>query len=423
MLYPAVLAAALVSSSAPYPGVDYSVYFDDVAGARVHVVAIDLSSKEIHLVATEPGQRGARPSDFAVANDLQIVVNGDAFSPVDFQPAGLAMGGGTVWTGTADDARSGFFRFDRNADENGASISPPEEVVDAMALPVGTIGVVSGRPMIVRAGIQQSSFDCDDLIAMPCIRAPRTAVALSVDRKRMWLAVVDGWQTGSAGMTAAELGAFLEGLGAHDALLLDGGASSALVIDAEGGLVSSPSDGVERPVANHLAIRFGSLPPGELFGIVRECDILNEGAELDGVAVELDDGQRQVTGPDGRYSFPNLTPRLACVTASKPGYVTKTQCRQVQPSVVTFNSIGLAPVTGCPTPDAGPLPDAGPEPDATATPDAGSDPDAGPTPDGGGDVAPEGGCGCTSGGAGAPAAALVVCALLLAVAPRERRRR
>ena len=65
----------------------------------------------------------------------------------------------------------------------------------------------------------------------------------------MWLAVTDGWQAGSIGMTAAELAAFLGERGAYVAIALDGGSSSALVVD--GALISSPSDGVERTVANH----------------------------------------------------------------------------------------------------------------------------------------------------------------------------
>jgi MYXO-CTERM domain-containing protein len=293
-----------------------------------------------------------------------------------------------VWAGTADDALEGFFRFDRNMDENRATISAPEDVVAAMDLPAGTIGVVGGRPLVVRAGIQQTAFDCTDLIAMPCARAPRTAVALSVDRQTLWLAVVDGWQAASLGMTAAELGSFLEQRGAHDALLLDGGASSALCVD--GAVASEPSDGVERSVANHLGVLHGTLPPGELFGVTFECELIT-GPIVSGVRVELDDGQSVVTGADGRYTFTNLTPRYACVTASKLGYVTKTQCKQVAPGVITYNSIDLAPESGCPMVDAGPTPDAGPDPDAAPADAAATD--GGPGGDGGGD-----GCGCRAAG-------------------------
>ncbi len=416
LLSPVVLAAVLESTTTPYPGITHDVYVDAAIPARIHIIEVDLSSSEIHLLATEEGQRGGTACEFSTTSDAQIVINGDYFSPIGFQPAGLAMGGSSIWADTEDDDLEGFLAFNRNADLNGASISPPEEVVGDTGIAIGTLGIVGGRPMIVRAGIQQTSFDCTDVIALPCERAPRTAVALSVDSNTLWLAVVDGWQAGSIGMTAAELGALLESLGAHNALLLDGGASSTLCVDDA--VANSPSDGIERPVANHLGVRFGSLPPGEMLGQVRECNIFT-GPDIEGVLVELDDGQSQTTGADGRYSFPNMTPRFACVTASKAGYTEKTQCRQVVSGVITFNSIDLAPDSGCPMADAGPTPDADRTPDAQpdnsdANPSVG--PDAG---DGGTDP----GCGCTLpiGDRGSPITPVAVCALALVLIRSKRR--
>ena len=65
-------------------------------------------------------------------------------------------------------------------------------------------------------------------------------------------------------MTGAELASFLADLGAYDALMFDGGAAAELYIASEGGVVSAPSDGVERVVANHLGVHHGTLPPGQL---------------------------------------------------------------------------------------------------------------------------------------------------------------
>jgi exopolysaccharide biosynthesis protein len=53
-------------------------------------------------------------------------------------------------------------------------------------------------------------------------------------------------------MTLPELAQFMDELGACTALNLDGGGSSAMwVLDR---IVNQPSDLVERPVANHLAV-------------------------------------------------------------------------------------------------------------------------------------------------------------------------
>jgi hypothetical protein len=406
--------ADLIATSTPYNGVTHLVYEDGSIPARMHVVVVDLSSSEISLLATQETQRGAKLSEYSSASGAQVVINGDFFSPSDFRPAGLAMGAAAAWAGAEDDAASGFLSFDRNGDRNHLVISPPEAVVALADLPTGTQGVVGGRPMLVRAGIAQSVFDCTDLVAMPCDRAPRTAVGISTDGNAMTLVVVDGWQAGSIGMTAAELGAFLVDLDVHDALMLDGGAASALYIAGEGGIVSAPSDGVERAVANHLGVRFGSLPTGQLVGFIRERDIFDDTKNIVGATARLDNGDEQTTGTDGRYNFTAVTPRLACVTASASGYRTKTSCKQVVPGETVYNSIALFPNSD--------FIDAAPgAPDASVA-DAGVPSDSAPASDGGRPDSGMGGGGggiCQSGGDGDAGFAI----LLLAAALVARRRR
>ncbi|HLL25023.1 MAG TPA: phosphodiester glycosidase family protein, partial [Kofleriaceae bacterium] len=194
-------------------------------------------------------------------------------------------------------------------------------------------------------------------IAIACQRAPRTAVGLTANGNTMLIVVVNGWQTASHGMTAAELAAFLRDRGASYAVALDGGASSSLVIG--GALANAPSDGVERAVANHVAIKYGALPKGEMVGFLCATADLpgcgtNPGIRVDGARVTLDDG-RSVLATNGYYGFASVTPRLACVTVKKPGYLTKVQCRPVKSGLQTYNSIIMQ--TGVDMPDAG-VPDA-----------------------------------------------------------------
>ncbi|EAX47464.1 Exopolysaccharide biosynthesis protein [Thermosinus carboxydivorans Nor1] len=82
-------------------------------------------------------------------------------------------------------------------------------------------------------------------------RAPRTALGLTKDG-RVLLVVVDGRQPTSAGMTLLELALFLQELGAVDAMNLDGGGSSEMVINDK--VVNKPSDGRERKVGSALAV-------------------------------------------------------------------------------------------------------------------------------------------------------------------------
>ncbi|HWR38000.1 MAG TPA: phosphodiester glycosidase family protein [Patescibacteria group bacterium] len=82
-------------------------------------------------------------------------------------------------------------------------------------------------------------------------RAPRTAIGLT-EQGHLLLVVVDGRQSFSRGMTLAELAAFMKDLGAKDAMNLDGGGSSEMIV--QGRIVNSPSDGRERRVGDALVV-------------------------------------------------------------------------------------------------------------------------------------------------------------------------
>lgn len=82
-------------------------------------------------------------------------------------------------------------------------------------------------------------------------RAPRTAIGLKPDGSILAV-VVDGRQENSIGMTLLELALFMQEMGAQDAMNLDGGGSSEMVI--KGKIVNKPSDKRERRVGDALVI-------------------------------------------------------------------------------------------------------------------------------------------------------------------------
>lgn len=82
-------------------------------------------------------------------------------------------------------------------------------------------------------------------------RAPRSAVAILRNGNYLF-GVVDGRQEHSKGLTLTAWGELLVKMGAYNAINLDGGGSSALVIG--GSLQNSPSDGHERSVGSALII-------------------------------------------------------------------------------------------------------------------------------------------------------------------------
>lgn len=85
------------------------------------------------------------------------------------------------------------------------------------------------------------------------VRHPRTVVGFTPEGEAL-LVVVDGRRPGySSGMTTAESAALMRALGARDAVMLDGGGSSHMVL--RGGTVNRPCcDGRPRPVTTALVL-------------------------------------------------------------------------------------------------------------------------------------------------------------------------
>jgi Phosphodiester glycosidase len=113
--------------------------------------------------------------------------------------------------------------------------------------------VVGGDPILLLDGAPAP-------VCVSCARQPRTAIGVTADGKIL-LVVIDGRQPRwSRGATLGELRTILRDLGAVDALNLDGGGSSEMVV--EGQVVNRPSDGRERRITNAVLVLPGA-DPGE----------------------------------------------------------------------------------------------------------------------------------------------------------------
>jgi hypothetical protein len=98
-------------------------------------------------------------------------------------------------------------------------------------------------------------------------RHPRSAVGISRNGRYLILMTIDGRQAGySESASTAETAEWMRKLGAYNALNLDGGGSTALVIEGPDGSPQvlnrpcGPPPGVERRVANHLGVFARKLP-------------------------------------------------------------------------------------------------------------------------------------------------------------------
>ena len=128
----------------------------------------------------------------------------------------------------------------------------PDTLAAEAADPIAGLQVIGGYPELIDMGERLEGGIVEASPSFGGSRHPRTGVGYDPSAGLLWMVVVDGRQGGrSAGMTLTELAELFEALGATEALNLDGGGSSTMVIGSR--LASTPSDVTgERAVANSL---------------------------------------------------------------------------------------------------------------------------------------------------------------------------
>jgi len=248
VLHPALLAslaALLVPPSAsaqwsgtPWSGVRY-LQRTDPGPVRVRAMEVDLCAAGMTIRATRPAEANRTVSSWGSAVEVQAAVNANMWHCGDL--CGVGIGNGESFA-SADDGHWGYLSFSLDG------VDYPWDY-DTIPAGAGIEQAVGGHPRIVNAGAAIPDF------AGNCLeRHPRTAAGFSADRQTLILAVVDGRSGSSVGMTCAQLASLMVGLGAHDAINLDGGGSSTMWL-SDRGVVNVPSDGSQRVVRNHLGIR------------------------------------------------------------------------------------------------------------------------------------------------------------------------
>lgn len=230
----------------------------------IHVVDVDLSGNVSFLVTPRNRSEGYRSSetrlettfDFLSGHRVQVAVNANPY---------LDLNGGAYVSGDP-------------ADVVGLSASAGDEYSQADGGPALVIGrdgrarIIDGNAGMLPAYNAVGGFSrvLRDGLKTPCGQArcvaahPRTLVGLSADGGRLLLVIVDGRRPGvSEGLTIAECADLLLGLGARDAIELDGGGSSTLVVsDPVPRVVNVPvgldnRPGSMRPVGSNLGVLAG----------------------------------------------------------------------------------------------------------------------------------------------------------------------
>jgi uncharacterized protein YigE (DUF2233 family) len=242
----------MTADARPWFGVDrITASVRTMRGTSFPIGQVDVRPDSMRLALYNRFVGETTPSDTGAVEVLATIVRraraaGDTMlvvaRQVDTSSAGIPLGANDVVI--AGKGRSAAFL--RSGVAIGDTLAIALRWNDAPA-PIAEL--VGGGTHLMRDGRSLAPFTG----GADTLRHPRTAVGTTRDG-RLLLVVVDGRQGKySAGMTLAELTTLMTRLGAENALNLDGGGSTAMVVN--GRVVNRPSDpGGERPVANALGV-------------------------------------------------------------------------------------------------------------------------------------------------------------------------
>ena len=214
------------------------------------------------LAAADPSDGREAPTEFADRTGACVVLNGGYFH-ADGAPAGLAAVDGRVMEPATDAVTRGDVRYPvargalgitergvelawAGAPEAGSPASrceaspgnrPGRPAPEAACPAWDARDALGAGPMLLKNGVPTRSADAEGFFGTSIPRRhPRSAIGVEADGA-VWLVVVDGRQPLSRGVRLGELAELMAALGARDALNLDGGGSSALVVASPTGPV------------------------------------------------------------------------------------------------------------------------------------------------------------------------------------------
>lgn len=229
----------------------------------IHILNIDLGAEGINMLVTPPVDKDAeRPlkarttSQFMQDFGVQIAINGDGFKP--WYSAGLFYfpHTGDLVTPNGFAASQGIVYADRALYEEEPTVFFYKNNRATMNYLNSTIyNAISGPDTLIFDGVVNDELNNLSI-------HPRTAIGINKNGTRLFIVVIDGRQPGySEGATFQDLVDIMIGLDVYNAINLDGGGSTTLVIQGEDGLpvqLNSPIHqripGNERPVGNHIGI-------------------------------------------------------------------------------------------------------------------------------------------------------------------------
>ena len=225
---------------------------------QVRAVRVDLREPTIELMVTPRIGNGTNAwggrttSEFLTEFKCQVALNGSVFDVLakkrgdPMHVEGLSL------------SRGDFYLSTNRWDALLISTNRQARIICSAANASGAYNGLSGFYALLINGKNNGGMRD---------RHPRSAVGISRNGRYLILMTIDGRQRGySESASTGETAEWIRKLGAYNALNLDGGGSTALVIEGPDGAPlelnrpCGPPPGVERRVANHLGVFAQKLP-------------------------------------------------------------------------------------------------------------------------------------------------------------------
>lgn len=217
----------------------------------IHISRINLNCKGLELISSHVEDKGLTVSEFAKKYQTDVAINGSFFRK-DLTPIGLNISYYKKWPRTQDTLARSFLACTAH---NRCTIDPKNHLAK-----------INPRWKTAIAGwhyYQQKSgqFECAFNDKIGCTqdiftsKHPRTLIGLDENRHWLYLIVVDGRQLTYRGMTMYELATLATKLQLTQAVNLDGGGSSTMVVGVERVSNLPLFQSNERKIANHFGVR------------------------------------------------------------------------------------------------------------------------------------------------------------------------
>ena len=250
-----------------FPGIKH--VFLDTAKPRplkINVIRVDLTRGDLHFMTVKKDPDWGKP----MPDHPALPIRTRRITTRQFMLDAMARGKDMLLAVNATPWRPWQFPYDHTyAAKMGLVISDGVKIEEADGRPVflitekGEFQIREVKKEEDTSHIRLALSGFSTILEKGAVReakrktlAPRTAYGLSKDRRYMFIMTVDGRMPGiSEGVTTGELGGWIRRYGAADALNMDGGGSTTLVVsDGKGGIRKLNKSPWYRNVATSLGI-------------------------------------------------------------------------------------------------------------------------------------------------------------------------